>query len=246
MKRKMRIPKTVKKMSNLKIGIIIADADEFKPLKKNALENNAEKYDFLGRESYIYNVNGAEVILILCGIGKVNATAAAMHLVDVHCNVILNYGLSGGISGISRNELCVPNKFLEHDFDLTTIGYKPCEKPGQEYIYEADSALIDLFKTIVPNVKVGTAVSGDRFVCDDVLRNSLKNDFSAMCCDMETAAIAYVCKFAGVPFLALRCISDDAGNDAATLYHEINNADQTAPCEYFLRFLKKIIEDGSL
>ena len=240
------MPKTVKIMSNLKIGIIIADSDEFKPFRANALENNGAKYKFLGREAYKYVTASTEVILILCGIGKVNAAAAAMHLVDAGCNVILNYGLSGGISGILRNELCIPNRFLEHDFNLTTIGYKPCEKPGQEYIYTASDVLIDLFKTVAPNVKVGTAVSGDRFVCDDELRNALKNDFSAMCCDMETAAIAYVCNFAGVPFLALRCISDDAGNDAADLYREINNADQTAPCEYLLKFVERLIENGSL
>ena len=30
-------------------------------------------------------------------------------------------------------------EFLEHDFDLTGIGYKPCEKPSQKYIYDAET-----------------------------------------------------------------------------------------------------------
>lgn len=225
-------------MNKQKIGVIIADADEFKPFENEATRLGGKLYAFLGRKAYECEYNSHTVIFILCGIGKVNAAAAAMHLVDVGCNVILNYGLSGGISGIARNELCLPNKFLEHDFDLTVIGYKPCEKPAQKYIYKADTALIERFKAMLPNIKVGTAVSGDRFVCDDTFRNTLKTDFDAMCCDMETAAIAYVCEFAEVGFLSLRCISDDAGNDAASLYHESNNADQTEPCEYLINFIK--------
>lgn len=227
-------------MNKQKIGVIIADEDEFKPFEAEAKRLSGKDYSFLGRKAFECEYNSHTVIFILCGIGKVNAAAAAMHLVDTGCNVILNYGLSGGISGVARNELCLPDKFLEHDFDLTVIGYKPCEKPAQKYIYNANAQLIEKFKTMLPNIKVGTAVSGDRFVCDDTLRNLLKTNFDAMCCDMETAAIAYVCDFSGVGFLSLRCISDDAGNDAASLYHESNNADQTKPCEYLLNFIKSL------
>lgn len=230
-------------MNNFKIGIIIADADEYKPFEDEALKHNGEKYNFLGRKAYRYFVDErVEVISVLCGIGKVNAAAAAMHLVDKGCNVILNYGLSGGISGIRRNEITLPDKFLEHDFDLTVIGYKPCEKPLQKYIYGADQKLLNMFKELIPYAKVGTAVSGDRFVCDDDLRNSLASDFGAMSCDMESAAIAYVCEFANVPFLAVRRISDDAGNNAAELYDEINNGDQTELCVYISKFIDKLIE----
>jgi adenosylhomocysteine nucleosidase len=164
-----------------------------------------------------------------------------MHLIDIGCDYILNYGLSGGISGICRDELSLCDRFLEHDFDLTGIGYKLCEKPGQKYIYNADQKLLDLAKTVVPNAKLGTAVTGDRFVCDSVLRDLLKNEFNAMSCDMETAAIAYVCDFAEVPFLSIRRISDDAGADAGDSYREMNNADQTQIFCYVLELVKAIL-----
>lgn len=235
-------------MKNLKIGIIVADADEYKTLKAYIEGLEYEDYSFLGRmghKFYLEVQNGrAEVISLLCGIGKVNAAAAAAHFADIGCNVILNYGLSGGISGISRGELCLCNRFLEHDFDLTGIGYKPCEKPSQQYIYDADASLLSLAATILPNAKQGTAVSGDCFVCDDVLRNCLKNEFSAMSCDMETAAIAYVCSFAGIPFLALRRISDDAGNDAGDSYREMNVSDETLLSDYIIDIVKLIVKNG--
>ena len=93
----------------------------------------------------------------------------------------------------------------------------------------------------MPEAKCGTAVSGDCFVCDDVLRNSLKENFQAMSCDMETAAIAYVCSFSNVPFLALRRISDDAGNDAETSYRDMNTSNATLLSDYIIWIVKAII-----
>ncbi len=232
-------------MNMIKIGIIVADYDEYTSLREGVKEFSCVPYILWGREGhrfFIKTSNGtAEVISVLCGIGKVNAAAAAAHLEAIGCNVILNYGLSGGISGVSRGDYCIPNRFLEHDFDLMGIGYKLCEKPRQEYIYSANEVLINLLLEICPNAKLGTAVTGDRFVCDSNLRNTLKNEFGAVSCDMETAAIAYVCSFSGVPFLSLRKISDDAGDDAVDTYKEMNNNSQIGLFDCIIKLIQKII-----
>ena len=131
-------------MKDIKIGIIVADNDEYKPLTELIESGEYSDYSFLGRSGHRFYVNTengkAEVISLLCGIGKVNAAAVATHLVDIGCNYIFNYGLSGGISEIKRNELCLCERFLEHDFDLTGIGYKLCEKPSQKsFVFLANS-----------------------------------------------------------------------------------------------------------
>lgn len=233
-------------MKNVKIGIVVADNDEYKPLAELIEKGKYSSYSFLGRAGHRFIIetpNGyAEVISVLCGIGKVNAAAAAAHLVDINCDYILNYGLSGGISGISRNELCLCDRFLEHDFDLTGIGYKLCEKPAQKYIYEADKKLLSVAKELIPSAKFGTAVTGDRFICDAEIRDLLKTEFGAMSCDMETAAIAYACNFADIPYLSLRRISDDAGADAGDSYREMNNSDETLLSDYIIELIKCIID----
>lgn len=235
-------------MENLKVGIVVADSDEYKTLADFIEKQQNEKYLFLGRLGHkfdLYSQNGnVQVISILCGIGKVNAAAAATHLIDIGCDIILNYGLSGGISGVRRGELTVCDRFLEHDFDLTGIGYKPCEKPSQKYIYDADITLLNLFKKFMPEIKCGTAVTGDRFVCDEDLRIKLRDDFSAMSCDMETAAIAYVCEFAKIPFLALRRISDDAGSEAVESYREMNTSNETVLSDLIIEFCKYILDNN--
>ena len=190
-----------------KIGILVADDEEFSPLAGIIRQGECREQTVLSRPLLHFPIRGdkqkAEGMALLCGIGKVNAAAGAMALIDSGCEMVLNYGLSGGISGIARGEICLCDRFLEHDFDLTALGYGPCEKPGQPYIYTADESLCEIVKDILPGVKTGTAVTGDRFVSDPRTRDFLKNTFNAMSCDMETAAMASVCAFSGVPFVAI-------------------------------------------
>lgn len=233
-------------MSELKIGIIVADDDEYKPFAQRIEKGEYKRHTYLsrmGHEFVVTTENGsATVYSILCGIGKVNAAVAAAHFQEMGCNCILNYGLSGGISGVKRGEVVLCDRFLEHDFDLTVMGYKLCEKPRQDYIYESCSVLDDLFCKHIANVKKGTAVSGDRFICDSTTRDLLKENFNAMSCDMETAAIASVCHFAKIPFLALRRISDDAGENAADTYNEMNNKAEALLSDLILDFIPDIIK----
>ncbi len=234
-------------MKDIKIGIIVADADEYKPLAQRIEKGEYEEYSFLTRRGHRFNIsteNGnATVISILCGIGMVNAAVIASHFKTIGCDIILNYGLSGGISGVRRGELSLGTSFVEHDFDLTGLGYKPCEKPSQEYVYMADEKLISLMEGFIPNIKKGTAVSGDSFICDSRVSERLKTDFGAMSCDMETAAIGYVCSFGDMPFLALRRISDDAGDNAEDSYREMNDKAEALLSDIILDFIPVIIDN---
>ncbi len=232
----------------MKIGVIIADKDEFRIFEDFFSKNESEPYSFMGRRGEKVNIeiNGrfTEVLFLLCGIGKVNAATAAMHLADNGYDIILNCGLSGGIKGVSRGEICLPDRFLEHDFDLSALGYGPCEKPGQEYIYNADTRLMEIFLQKFPEAKVGTAVSGDHFICSQSKnREMLKTEFSAMCCDMESAAIAYVCAFSNLPFMSFRRISDDAGEDAVATYTEMNTSDETALADIMISFIEEYLKN---
>lgn len=234
----------------VKIGIVVADVDEYKPFYEQIKPYSPEEYSVLGRTAHRFTMEGeklsAEVHSVLCGIGKVNAAAAAMHLADSGCELLLNFGLSGGVSGVKRGDICLCTRFLEHDFDLTGIGYQPCEKPLQKYIYDANQRLTDVYAELLPNAKKGIAVSGDHFVCDPARRDFLKNTFQATSCDMETAAVAYVADAMGIPFAAVRKISDDAGDDAGGSYREMNTSGETALAELVLDGVKALLNSGGL
>ncbi len=232
-------------MKILKIGIVIADDMEYAPIADLC----GESKPYFGRDGHIFNFTDGdkriELHTVCCGIGKTNAAAAAMYLIDNGCQILLNAGLSGGISGIAKGELTLCNRYIEYDFDLTPLGYKPAEKPSQQYIYTADERLLSYFGKQYPSARVGMAVTGDRFVSDEALRASLKSDYGAMSCDMETAAVASVCHMTGVPFLALRRVSDDAGADATLSYREMNDNEKFQLAELLVFGVKGMLCDDT-
>ena len=168
----------------LKVGIVIADSDEYAPLKDKAAELSAQREDFYSREGLSFSFKEGDktvkVHVLLSGIGMVNAAVAATALCTEGCDLILNAGLSGGISGISRGELMIATEYIEHDFDLTPLGYPLCKKPGQDYIYYSDKNLVAYLESIFCGIKKGVAVSGDSFISDSGKKEFLKNVFNTV------------------------------------------------------------------
>ncbi len=207
----------------LKVGIIVADTCEYEPVQEYAEDYLAERRDFYSRMGHAFKIAGdrgiIEVQTVLCGIGMVNAAAAAAWLAN-ECDIIINTGFSGGLWGCEPGDVVAGEQYIEHDFDLTGIGYEPGMKPDQASVYECDYTLMNYFCNIAPEVKCGVMASGDHFVCDDAEAAKIKRLWNAMACDMESAAAAYVANLAGKRFIAVRQISDSADSDAADTYNE--------------------------
>ena len=73
------------------------------------------------------------------------------------------------------------------------------------------------FGMTVPRLHRGLVLSGDRFVATSAESRALREALpDALAVEMEGAAIAQVCHDYGVPFAAVRTISDRA-DDAATV-----------------------------
>lgn len=225
-----------------KIGIIIADNDEYAPFLKDIEKYSPVSTPLLGKNGHTYTVGDLSVCALNCGIGKANAAAGAAALIMSGCEAILNFGLSGGISGVRRGETVLSSAFFEHDFDLTGLGYAPCQKPGQDAVIKADETLCAIFKQVLPEIKTGTLATGDRFVSNAALRDCLRDNFGAIACDMETAAVADICRSAGIPFAALRKISDDAGESAAESYRDMNTYGNISLSTATLQVIDKIKE----
>lgn len=224
-----------------KIGVVVAYSDEFAPLE--SVLDNVKVINTPFQSAIEFKVLNTQVIAVLCGIGKVNAAMSAMYLIDCGCDLIMNFGLSGSLKGNRRGDFILPESFLEHDFDLTPLGYKPCEKPNQDYIYNADKKLLDLLCNLPYVKRSGTAVCGDRFINDSKSRSFLTDTFSAESCDMETAAIAGTCHITKTPFVALRRISDDASDNAAESYSQMNKGEGMTLCDVFISALKTICQE---
>lgn len=219
-------------MEVLKIGLVVADRGEYEPIAQALEKLGAKKNNFFWREGHFYTAQlknkTVEVYAVLSGIGMVNAAAAAMHLADLGCSIVVNTGYSGGISGVKAGQVVVGTKFIEHDFDLTGIGYKEFEKPEQEYIYGADTQLSELALSAFSGSVECAMLSGDRFISSNADKERFTKMFDcAVCCDMETAAVAYVCNLACVKYLSVRIVSDTASDDSANEYKDSLSSDVT-------------------
>lgn len=225
---------------HLVVGVVVADDTEYAPiahLKQVGLKSEP----FFGKAGHSFTLQqGERTVTVHCiqsGIGKVNAAAAATHLLENGCRVLLNYGLSGGVGRLPCHSFALGTEFVEHDFDLTCLGRPRGQKPGQPLFCKAGEALNSCFLAALPSLYAGPMACGDCFVSSNQLRDWLRDDLNVICCDMETAAIAGVANLYGVPFAALRQVSDDAGDAAAADYSANAAAEQVSLFETFLKLL---------
>ena len=223
----------------MKIGIVIADAFEYNPFCAFAETRNAVKSVRHGRSCITYTDGDKTVTAVQCGIGKVNAATAAAFLLAEGCEVILNAGLSGAVSGLLKGDVVAGESFTECDFDLRAIGRTLGEKPDQPSVFYADEKLLALADSLggVKRAKLGT---GDVFLSDKERAKTFHQLFGIHAFDMETAAIASVCTFEKVPFLSLRKISDNADDAATDDYREMNDRQEMDLTLLLAQIIKKI------
>lgn len=230
-------------MQHREIGLVIAEDGEYEPLRRRITDG--ERGVLGGMECLRFSRGPIRVTAVLCGVGKVNAAAAAAFLLAQGADLLMSAGYSGGIHGVSRGMTAIADRYLEHDFDLTPLGYRPAQKPDPVWIYEADEEVNAVIRRLFPQVRQGTMVTGDRFISDEKTRAWLRDEFDAVSCDMETAALAAVGHKLGVKTVAIRRISDDAGDRAHELYRETAAQYESSAIDMTLAVIDALSEDAA-
>lgn len=172
-------------------------------------------------------IEGVEVVLAQCGVGKVNGAAATQAMIDrFPLRAVIFTGLAGGlVSYLHGGDVVIANFVGQHDFDLTAFGKRPGQVSDSGRLIEADPKLVKLAvesyeRAQLPEregrqMVVGTIVTGDSFIADDKRLRWLQREFGAVAAEMEGAAVGQVCHNNGVPFAVIRVISDSASGGAA-------------------------------
>lgn len=244
---------------NKKIGIIGAMANETEHLQKLLQSTKPEKIgDLL---YFIGELAGHTVIVVKCGVGKVNAARCTQLLID-HYNpdIIINTGIAGGISPeLNVGDLVIGTGFVQHDFDVTAFGHAhgyPCtgEDDTKPTIFQSDERLIHPLKSaateVIPKEKIreGLIATGDRFVSDPDEKKKIRELFGAVAVEMEGGAIAQTACFDQTPFVAVRTISDLADGSAAESFDVFEKDTAALSAAVIKKFLKNIggIHHGKL
>ena len=197
------------------IGIIGAMEVEVNSLKKAAKIENTTR---IAQMEFCEGVlGGKNVVIVQCGMGKVNAGICAHTLAnDFHCTRIINTGVAGSLENkISIGDFVVSTEAVQHDFDVEPIGFKKGEIPYTGLIaFKADAKLradaVTAIREMAPDVHVfeGRVCSGDQFISTKEQKDSIIKNFGGLCCEMEGGAIAQTCYLSGTPIVIIRAISD--------------------------------------
>ena len=146
---------------------------------------------------------GLPVVLVQCGVGKVNAALCVQIMCDCFgVTHLVNTGIAGSLCAeLDIGDLVVSRDAMYHDFDCTHFGYPFGKVPGNP-----------------GHTRVGRVASGDQFVADPAVKEKIVANTRGLCTEMEGAAIAQTAYRNSVPFVILRAISDKADDSAEMDY----------------------------
>lgn len=203
---------------NKVIGIVIAMESELRPY----LTDKTTEVVIGGKTFYKTVIGNKEAVIVFSGIGKVNAAYACTLLCrEFSPEFIVSTGLSGGLGRSNVLDTVVATSTCQHDSDTTALGDPIGLVSTVNKIYfPADENLTDLFCRLT-GAKKGVFACGDQFVADKEKAEKIIENFDAVACDMESGAIGQVAYLAGVPYVAVRIISDGANEGAPMSFSEL-------------------------
>lgn len=198
-----------------KIGIIVAMEEELEAVLN--IMNNIEQKEIYGLTFKTGQIEKNKIIVVKCGVGKVNAARVTQILIDTfNVKCVINVGAAGALNPfLNIGDIVIGEKLIQHDFDITAFDHDKGYITGVgDYIY-SDIELIEKFKKAANNlkekdykIKTGIIATGDIFCTDIEMKNKIYSKFDADCVEMEGAAIAQVCYLDNIPFIVIRSISD--------------------------------------
>lgn len=206
------------------IGIIGAMPEELEELLELLEHQHSDSSS--GFTLYRGVLEGQRVLVAQCGIGKVNAAALTQLMIVQGARQIIFTGVAGAVDPqLKVGDIVVSRDALQHDVEVTALGYEPGQVPGETLYWQADETLCQLAQRAAASldevtVVTGRIASGDQFIASSEKVRWLRETFEASCAEMEGAATAQVCARAGIPFVIIRSISDSADHQAQISFQE--------------------------
>lgn len=229
-----------------RIGIIGAMDEEVALLKQKLTDSRAEVH--AGLEFTLGQYHGLEIILLKCGIGKVNAAMGATLLCALYQpDAVINTGSAGGFDpSLEVGDVVIGASVCHHDVDVTPFGYEAGQVPGMPTCFLPDPHLVDVAQQSMQalpdlHAKLGLIATGDRFMHEPKDVEATRQRFPDMiAAEMEAAAIAQVCHAFEIPFVVVRALSDIAGKENAVTFEQFLETAATNSATLILEMLGRL------
>lgn len=195
------------------IGVLTAMSVEYKQIASILSDTKTEK---IGPHEFLKGKLGDKnIILLQCGIGKVNASSGVTSLIiNFKPDSVVSTGVAGGIDTCLRvMDVVVSTQTCYHDV-ICGEGVDPGQVQGLPRFFESDKKMAEVAEKLESDVRIipGLICTGDQFITDRDQLNVIKAAYpEGLAVDMESAAISQVCHIFEVPFVSFRIISDTPG-----------------------------------
>ncbi len=190
-----------------------------------------------GFDFYINEYKGNKIVNACCGIAKVNAALCTQVMIDNFTpDYIINAGVAGGMNtSVKVCDIVISTEVLPHDLDPHFLA----DYPPYCAIFKADEALMCAAEKVCSEFSVnsfrGRIVSGEQFISDSAVKNAIQEKFNPYAVDMESAAVGHACYLNEMPFVSVRCISDNADDEGAMSFDEFEKIAAKRVAEIVLR-----------
>lgn len=179
-------------------------------------------------------IQGKNCIIAKSGVGKVNAARTTQIMIDnFELSYVVNIGVAGAVNGLLNiGDVIIAKHVVQHDFDITAFDHSKGYITGVGDRVKCDEQLVSEFEQVIESqpeknyqIKMGIVATGDIFCTEIWMKDKIRAKFDADVVDMECGAVAQVCYLDGVPFIAIRCVSDTPnGNNASTFDENLKMA----------------------
>ncbi|MBR3282258.1 MAG: 5'-methylthioadenosine/adenosylhomocysteine nucleosidase [Ruminococcus sp.] len=192
---------------------------------------------FSGFDFYINQYKGNTIVNACCGIAKVNAALCTQVAIDnFHPDHVINAGIAGSMNtAVKVCDIVISTEVLPHDLDLHFLK----DYPPYCGIFKADEKLIATAEKVCGEFGVnsfrGRIVSGEAFISSNEVKNEIKDRLDPHAVDMESAAVGHCCFLNDMPFVSVRCISDNADDEGAMSFDEFEKIAAKRVAEIVLR-----------
>lgn len=222
------------------IGIIGAMPSELKDIRQ--MLGEAQIIKKCGFEYYVSNIGDKKIIHACSGIAKVNAALCCQVMIDnFGVEAVINAGIAGGMNNeIKVCDIVISNEVLPHDLNLHFL----IDYPPYCGIYKADDMLVKTASSTCDEMKInsfiGRIVSGEAFISSNEVKQEIIERLNPYAVDMESSAIGHCCYLNEVPFVSVRCISDNADDEGEMSFDKFELIAAKRVAEIVISMINKI------
>jgi nucleoside phosphorylase len=181
-----------------KIGILFALGDEKRGLERVLVESRVPGYPENGITTYL--TRRAEVLLLVGGVGRERAACAAQRLLDAGAQLLICAGFAAALDPCAGvGDVLVGNNVFLFGSDADPVA---CS--------HSIRALLPPSRTFGFPIRLCNLATGDRIASSPQEKSEIFDATGAAVYDMETYAAAQACSERGIPFAAIRGVSDMA------------------------------------